>query len=108
MRASANEIKSMEVLKTLKWSLQLLGYSSANRRAYSTRQIQIIFASILVLSLQCAYVFHVANTDQEYLESIFLLSMSIVIFICFVSTIGETAAIFQLIDTAENVFIESK
>lgn len=97
----------MKVLKTFQWSIALMGYSSQQQR-FSKKQIRHGFEALLIIFLHCVYPFHVANTIQEYVYSIFMTITTICVFISFVSTANKTVTIFVFIKKIEKIVDEGK
>lgn len=96
----------MKVVKTVRWSLELMGYS-ANEKAFSRIQLRHGLEDLLIISTNCVYLFHVAETTQEYINSTFMTSVGICVFISYVSTVSKTETIFVMIEKVEEICNES-
>lgn len=97
----------MEVLKTVQWSLGLMGYGPQQHR-FSIKQVRRGLEALLILVLHFVYIFRVASTVQEKIFSTFMIITMSGIFISFVSTANKTAMIFILIRKAEKIYNEGK
>lgn len=63
---------------------------------------------VLVLALQCIFLFRVADTPEELMHSISHFSVGILVFISYLSTVQQMADIFRLMDRVEKVINKSK
>lgn len=97
----------MQVLKTVRWSLKLLGYFASNRNTFSKQQVKIIVAGIVCVPLLREHFLSEVVNTQNYLSSIFLSTVTVLIFISFVDTLQKTEKIFLSIDLYEKIFNES-
>lgn len=98
----------MKVFKTVQWSLALMGYYSSQQHKFSPLQLRRALEALLIIIINFVYLFHVANTNQERIYSIFMIVTIIGIFISFVSTANKTATIFVLIEKTEKIVNEGK
>lgn len=98
----------MKVLKTVQWSLAVMGYSSSQKHTLSMKQVRHGLEALLILILHYAYLLHVANTIQQYVFSTFMTITMTGIFISFMSTANKTATIFIFIERTEKLINEGK
>lgn len=98
----------MEVLKTVQWSLSLMGYYNSKRQRLCIKQVRREFEALLIIILHFLYVLRVADTTQEFIYSIFMLITMTGIFISFLSTAKKTATIFILIEKIDKIYIEGR
>lgn len=98
----------MKTFQTVQKCLALEGYS-ANGSAFNRLQLWVGFKCTLALFAQCAYLFlRLPKTPKEYMDSIFMTTVGILVFISFVSTVFKTAKIFELINKIEMAINESE
>lgn len=97
----------MKLFQSTQKSLAFGGFIK-NQPAFNRTQLRMMFLSILFLGLQCIYLFHVANTPRQYMDSIFMTTVGILVFIAFVSSIFNTTAIFDLIYQFEETISKSE
>lgn len=98
----------MKVLKTVQWSLALMGYYNLQDQRISVQQKRRGLEALFIIIFHLIYLFHDANKIQEYVYSIFMTITTMCIFISFVSTANKTATIFILIEKIEKIFNEGK
>lgn len=97
----------MKILKTIQWSLRLLGYDRFDRRKFSRVQVGLALGNSLVISLACAYPFSEVDTIEEYLYSIYEILVFVFAFLSFVDTARKTEIIFLMIDISQK-FIQQR
>lgn len=97
----------MKLLETVKLKLDKLGYN-ANKRSFNPEQLIFLLKKASVNILVGIYLFHVAGTPKEFLESIFMFTVGILALIANVCTIHKTAIIFTFIGYGEEIINESK
>lgn len=95
----------MKLFESVKSKLARIGYN-ANQRAFNTEQLIFLLKKALVNTLVGVYLFHVANTPKEFLESIFMFTVGILALIANLSTIYKTATIFKFIEYGEELVNE--
>lgn len=95
----------MKVLIMVQWTLELMGYSSKQHR-FNIKLIRRGFEAMMITIFYYAYLFHDADTIHEYAFAIFMTFSTTCIFLSFVSTVNETATMFNLIEKIENVLNE--
>lgn len=97
----------MKIFQTIQIKFAFLGFES-NLRPINNRQKWIFFEIFFCVTSLCVHLFHVASTPKEYLDSILITGMAILILISHISTILQMATIFTYIDEVEGVLNESK
>ena len=97
----------MKIFQTIESHMSLGGFIR-DRGAFNTIQLWTISRSILFIILQMVYLFHVANTTRQYMDSIFMTAAGILIFISYLSMAINTTTIFDLIDDLEKVINASE
>lgn len=90
----------MKIFQTVQKHLASIGYR-ANQNPFNLQQLTIIFMGILAIFSQCVYLFFIANTTKEFLDSILMTTIGILVFISNLSTVHKTATIFIFIDSVE-------
>lgn len=97
----------MKLFEIVQRNLALMGYSP-NQRPFTKKQIQIGVTKALCISLHGINLIYVANTPKEYMQSIFDTSVTVLVFISFISTILKMNIIFILIDKLQALVNDSK
>lgn len=118
----------MKIFRTFRKNVKAGGFNR-DQGAFSEVQLQTIFKAFISFILQCVYLFHVANTPRQYLDSIFmttageeisLLSIELstntllstfagfLIVISYISFVFKTTELFDFIDDFEQTINESK
>lgn len=97
----------MKIAQTTKRYLASMGYR-VDLRPFHKHQLWLLFERPFTLFLQLVYVLHVAKTSREYMESIFMLMVGILMYVSLVSTIIKMPTIFILIDDMERVINQSE
>lgn len=92
----------MKILQTIRHDLALIGYS-ANQHPYNIQQLEHGFKSTLAAAMQCVYLFFIAETSKEFIDSTFMATVAILVLISFVSTAQKTTIIFNFIDEVEKI-----
>lgn len=96
----------MKVYQTVRECFFLIEFH-ANEYWFDINMLVNIIKSILGLSLQCIYLFRVADVPEELMHSIFFSTAGILIFISFSSTVQQMMDIFRLMDTVEKAINKS-
>lgn len=86
----------------------VLIYFNADQHWLSIQILINIVKCILTFVLQSIFLFYVADTPEEVMSSIFMLSVGILVFVSFMSTIRKVADIFHLMDRVEHVVDKSE
>lgn len=100
-------VATMKVFQTVRKSFVLIQFS-ADGRWFDIDMLTNIVKCISVLALQCIYLFHVANTPEEIMHVISYLTVGILVFMSFLSTVQQMADIFRLMDKVEVVINASE
>lgn len=96
----------MGVLKTVQWSLGLMGYFESPEHNFSITQMKHGLVTLLDMTSLFMYLSNDANSTQDYIYSIFMIVVTISIFISFVNTSNNTALIFVFIGKLEKIINE--
>lgn len=97
----------MNIFKTIQLNLAIFGYKK-NLRPFNKRQNTFLSISFLSVLSITTYLFYVANTPEEYLDSIYLVCVGNLMIISHFSTILKTKTVFVLIDEVEEVINKSE
>ena len=97
----------MKFFETAQSKLAEIGYH-ADKRAFNNEQLAFLLKGVLANIVFGVYFFHVANTPKEFLDSVFMFSVGILVYISSISTISETATIFTLVKSSEMIVNESE
>lgn len=93
----------MKVLKTVRWSLALMGYHDSQQRRFGINQKAYTLVNLLFMISLCVYLYHGANSAQEYIFSIFMLITIVGIFVSFVDTSNKAELIFLFIEKVQKI-----
>lgn len=94
--------KHMKIFQTVRKNLATIDFS-VDQRWYDMQQLRNIGFSILADVLQGMYVFRVADTPEQLMNSAFLTSSGTLLFFSYISIISEMSEIFFLLDKIEKV-----
>lgn len=97
----------MKIFQTARKNLATIDFS-ADQRWFHLKQLRNIAFAILGDALQCMYVFCVADTPEKIMNSTFLTSTGILMFLSYVSIISEIGEIFFLLDRIEKIVNKRK
>lgn len=97
----------MKIFQTVRKNLATIDFS-ADQRWFDAHQLRNIALSILADALQCMYIFYVADTPEQLMNSIFLTSSGILVFISYMSIISKMAELFFVLNKLEKVVNKSK
>lgn len=81
---------------------------SADQRWSDNQLLFHICECIFAIILQCIYLFCVANTPEELMNSIFMTTAAILVFISYLSILLKIAEIFFFMDTIEKIVNKSE
>lgn len=98
---------AMKIFNTVQKHLASIGYR-ANQNPFNTQQLSIILMGIFATISQCIYLFFIAKTLKEFMDSILMTAANFLVFISNLSTIHKMATIFIFIDSIEKAINESK
>lgn len=94
----------MQIWQTIRKNLEILKFDP-NQTGSSTELIRqhqsCFFKSILSLISLIVYLLYVAKTIKEYMDSIFLTTAAITIFVSFTSTVFKTPELYAFLNNAE-------
>lgn len=99
--------KKMKIFQQVQMNLASLGYRR-NQSPFHKLQLWICAKAVLTVCSLCIYCVREANTNREYIVTIFMIASVLLINISRLSTLFENAAIFNLIDRIENIINGSK
>lgn len=97
----------MKIFESAKMSLASMELD-ANKRPFHRKQLLKVMHSFLAIVLECLYIVYDANTAREYINSIFMTTIGIIVFIAYLSTIFKTTTIYNFIDHYETIVNESE
>lgn len=97
----------MRVLQAVQKSFDRMGFSPKQER-FNHLALGILVTNITGTSLQWIFLFRVANSSQEYMESVYFVTATTCIDLSFAHTIFITKKLFSLIDTIDELFNERK
>lgn len=106
-KKSHHQLKTMKICLENRKNLMDVGFS-VNEGVFNKRQLRHLFEFYFFITLQCFYVYLVANTDEEYIISIFEIIVGILIFLLKVSLVLKNDNIFLCIDEMERIANRSK
>lgn len=97
----------MRALVVVQKCFDLMGISS-KREQLNHITLSVLIIGGLAISLEWMYLILEADSSQEYMESIYVVTASTGIFFSFASTIFIEKKIFSFIDGIDDILIESK
>lgn len=97
----------MKIFRTIEMNMVFGGFIR-NQSAYNRRQWCEIFKTVVAIILQLAYLFHVANTPKQFMDSIFMTTSVILIAISYNSIILKYTELFEFIDDLQQVIDKSE
>lgn len=101
--------KNKMIFQLVQKNLWFLGISkSQSVGSFYTRMLIGCLLLITHCSLRLKFLFGVANSFQQYAESIFMSSGMVVIFWCYASLIYKREELFEFIDKCDELLIEFK
>lgn len=104
----------MKILQIIQKNMAVMGFvpnqqqKNNKKSSEKLKQTAGIYVSVLNTSLIGVYFFHVANSREEYMYSIFALICAVGFFLSHISVIFNNDKIFNTIDMGENVIFESE
>lgn len=96
------ETNKMEIFLTVKKNLASLAFVP-NQRPFYTNQLIHTSYGFLAIILQCLYLFFDAETIKEYMDSIFMTTVGILVYVGYLSMVFKMVTIFIFIDDMEQV-----
>lgn len=97
----------MKILQRVQMSLASLGYRPS-RSPFNETHLWTFFKASLALSSICAYTVCEAHTSKEYMDSVFMITVVVVINITRAGTICKSEVVFVFIDKLEKIMNGSK
>lgn len=101
------EINKIKIFETVKKNLALTGFIN-EKDPYHTEQCLRALEGFLAVVMQYLYLFFEAVTIKEYIDSIFMSTVGIFIYVAYLNTVSKTEIIFKSIDEMENLINGSK
>lgn len=92
----------MKIFESAKKNLASIDLD-ANQRPLHRMQLLHVVQGFLAISLQCLYLVFEANTAKEYMNSISMTTIGILVYIAYWSAIFQTSTIFEFIDHYETI-----
>lgn len=93
-----------EVVKKYLISLDL----NVNERPLHRKQLLRISINFFTITPQCIYLVNDANTARDYMSFISIVTIGILVHICYCSVIFETETIYDFIDSLEAIINRSE
>lgn len=97
----------MRVLQVVQKSFDRMGFSPKRER-FNQRALDILVMDITGTSLQWIFLFRVADSSQEYMESVYVVTATTCITLSFAHTIFITKKFFSIIGTLDELVNERK
>lgn len=99
---SEMETKKLKIFESVKKMLASIDLN-ANQRPFHRKQLLHIVQGFCAIILQCLYLVYEANTIREYMNSIFMTTVGILVYMGFWSAIFKTTIIYEFIDQYETI-----
>lgn len=93
-------MKKMKIFQIVQNDLASIGYR-ANESPLNNDILSYGFKNISFTICGLVYLCRIAETPEEFMDSIFVITVGILVFISFVSTVQKMATIFIFIDETE-------
>lgn len=100
------ETKQLKIFLTAKKNLESLDLYE-NQCPIDRKQLSRILQTLLAIVLQFLYVFYDANTNREYIDSILMITLGVLLYIAYWSTISNKIIIYDLVNSVEKIINES-
>lgn len=97
----------MKIFQTLQMHLAFIGYAP-NLRPFNKRQNWLFAKNFVCITLIYVQLLHVANSPNEYMDSIFMTVVATLVSISHISTTFQMKTLFIYIDEIEKLFNASK
>ena len=99
--------QKIKIFQTVRQNLESINFG-IDKHWFDLELLISIFKSFLALSLQFIYLFFVADTPEELMNSIFMTVAGTLVFMSFLSIVSKMADIFYLMDRLEKVVNKSE
>lgn len=75
---------------------------------FNKHHVGVICASILIISSEFVYLFHVADSVEDYMHSFYMITISIGFSISYTASIFKTTELYNFIEYIQTVINESE
>lgn len=90
----------MKIFQTALKLFSSCGFTK-NESAFNGRQLFLFSICVVALVFQFMYLFRVADTPKQYMDSIFMTAVGFLVFISHVGIVFKTAMMFDVLDDIE-------
>lgn len=97
----------MKIFQTVQMHLASINYRP-NERPFNNGILKQCLKSVLYISCQFVYLFNIADTPKEFMDSIFTTAVGVLVNVSFLSTALKMKTIFIFIDEVESTIETSK
>lgn len=100
-----------KLFQTIRKNLALLGYGpnrTGSKLALVRKHLYSFITSIFKIISFFVYMFRVAETASEFMFSLFWITATLYMFLCFTSTVFKTTALFKCLNYAETLYTQSE
>lgn len=97
----------MRIFNTVKKSLLSIDLD-VNKPKFHRMQLLHVVQGFVAILLQCMYFVNDANTTNEYMNSILITSIGLLIYVAYWSSIFETKTVYDFIEYYETIINGSK
>lgn len=99
----------MKLFKTVQRNFALLDFNrNHNDRLFNRRNFLGVIIFVLGIVHHFTFVILSANTPEDYMDSAYILAVSVSIFVSYVTTIYKMTKLFDFFDDCENIRNKSK
>lgn len=98
----------MKVFQTVQKYLAYLGFNQNDQNALNSRQFFTALNMIAMFILSLLYLFVVANTPREYLDSIYMTSAGLGLMTSYFSIVYKARELFDYFDDGEQLINNSE
>ena len=97
----------MKIFKAVRNHLKSIGFNE-NQPSFNMQQLDLSVKTILGLILVCVHISYVADTPNEVMDGIFMVTVGILVLIARISTVFKMKTIFDLINRFQAIINHSK
>lgn len=97
----------MKILLSVKMYLASIDLNE-NKRLFHPKQLLHVVQGFSAIVLQCLYLVYDANTALDYMDSILMTAVGILVYVSYWSSIFKTTNIYDFIDQLEVIVNGSK
>lgn len=101
----------LELFQTIQTNLAICRFrqnQTDSKLAFVRDHWKNFLQSILTIISLLVYLFHVTETVNEFMFSLFWLTVALCLFLAFICTVFKTSVLFEFLNTADTLFTQSE